>query len=1124
MVGAFTLFTGSIALLVAAMAPSVSSISRVDEQCVITASEISVDGLLESQEDLLAVGTNTPTVGWKVTLTQDAPESTVNQTQSGYVIIATSGKATLWNSSLVQSSESLGIPWAGIPLSSRQEVKLTVQIFDSQGRACPLSAPLSFEVGLLSVNDWNGATWIGRDQNVAAPDCVRFADSPAPRFRHEFKSSSTQTIVSARLYGTGLGYYRFYVDGVRVGTAALEPGWTAFGIRTYYTAYNVTDSLLSTSSHVFAAELGNGWWNPLPLKFWGHLDWHAGLTTGVPMFIATLEIRYADGSMQSVSTTAKNWKTGSSPTLFNNIYLGEKYDARLEKQYHGWLDAGFDDSNWQEAISYIKSDQSSDGQPFCAISGVNPPPNPGNEAYETVTLSCTSPGSLISSVDFAQFGMPTGNCSAGFGEGPCGSVSTTIEWVKKECMGKASCLLDPRGALGDTCPNHVKTFAVKAACSSGSGSATIHHGTSPTPPPPPPPPPPTPPQPQDLPGPLEISPLPPVRAQAKITPVAITSSQSGKGDNPANLSVQIIDIGTNIAGVCSFSFSGATRKAGDRITMRYGELLRPDGTLNAMTSVAGQIKSGQPANECPGTNAPHIAYQEDTYILKGPTQSATESWTPSYCWHAFRYIAVGLPEGVTHLTADDVMCWPLRTDVAVINQYNTSSAPLLGRIHTMVQRTFENNMMSVQSDCPHRERLGYGGDALASGEAGLSIFDWRSFYRKRVTDYSDSQLDNGGFGETAPFVGMSNSGLGNNSGPIGWQVFQPAAILWMYKYFGDISTVRKHWNATKAFIALLDTNPPGVDGGLGDWMPVEHSQTAMTGEGFRRESYLAAANISKLLGEPPEAQSKYLDKVKEIDANFTSRFLNVSSGVYAQPGKEAIQCGQSMPLFMGMVPATSRDEVLNQLLGTVKAANGSMLVGMFGIKWFLMALAEAGHVDEAYESIATTTYPSYGFMLQSNATTIWESWFFSDNTFSHDHPMFGSVETFMMQALGGIQPHPEAKGFDRVLIKPRPPTNLPSFGAEYNSIRGNIKVDWSWSNEQSVTTGRKLNLNVVVPPNVIAEIHVPSTPEGIIVEWSTVSSSNVKIKSSDTSSTTIFTRGSGTYSFTSTILTSISIN
>ena len=153
-------------------------------------------------------------------------------------------------------------------------------------------------------------------------------------------------------------------------------------------------------------------------------------------------------------------------------------------------------------------------------------------------------------------------------------------------------------------------------------------------------------------------------------------------------------------------------------------------------------------------------------------------------------------------------------------------------------------------------------------------------------------------------------------------------------------------------------------------MPVERPQTQMTGEGFRRESYLAAANISALLGEPASEQAKYLTKVAAIDANFTARFFHAAAGVYAQAGRNASQCGQSMPLFMGMVAPESKPAVVSSLLDTVKAAKGNMLVGMFGIKWFLMALADAGHVDEAFASVATSSYLSYGFMLDGNATTL----------------------------------------------------------------------------------------------------------------------------------------------------------
>jgi len=123
--------------------------------------------------------------------------------------------------------------------------------------------------------------------------------------------------------------------------------------------------------------------------------------------------------------------------------------------------------------------------------------------------------------------------------------------------------------------------------------------------------------------------------------------------------------------------------------------------------------------------------------------------------------------------------------------------------------------------------------------------------------------------------------------------------------------------------------------------------------------------------------------------------------------------------------------------------------------------------------------------------------------------MFGSVEVYFMQALGGIQPHPAAKGFDKVLIKPRPPTDLPSFGATYHSIRGTISVHWKWLTEPSsaaATSARKIDMTVTIPPNVVADIHVPSAAGTVVAE-----------AAAGEGGTTVLTRGSGTHRLVSTV-------
>jgi hypothetical protein len=178
---------------------------------------------------------------------------------------------------------------------------------------------------------------------------------------------------------------------------------------------------------------------------------------------------------------------------------------------------------------------------------------------------------------------------------------------------------------------------------------------------------------------------------------------------------------------------------------------------------------------------------------------------------------------------------------------------------------------------------------------------------------------------------------------------------------------------------------------------------------------------------------------------------------------------------------------------TVGGPGPHMLTGLFAVKWFLMSLSDGGLNDLAYEVVTTPSFPSYSWMMHNefaNATTIWEAWFFSNNTFSHNHPMFASTEVWMQQSVLGIQPHPAARGMHRVLIKPRPPTKLARASGSFETPRGKISVSWSWGGRQSWGGGgadadsavgagvalrsRALQLNVTVPPNTMADFSLPS--------------------------------------------------
>ena len=135
-----------------------------------------------------------------------------------------------------------------------------------------------------------------------------------------------------------------------------------------YSVYDVTAELKASTAvpgkHAVGVELGNGWWNPMTLKMWGHTDVRGALTVGQgrgngtttePMFRLKLLATMSDGSQKTVlsSSEAEEWHASGSPTTFNNIYLGERYDARKEAVPGtplAWSTVGFDASSWTKAV------------------------------------------------------------------------------------------------------------------------------------------------------------------------------------------------------------------------------------------------------------------------------------------------------------------------------------------------------------------------------------------------------------------------------------------------------------------------------------------------------------------------------------------------------------------------------------------------------------------------------------------------------------------------------------------------------------------------------------------------------------------------------------------------------
>jgi len=845
-----------------------------------------------------------PRLSWELASDERAQVQTAYQVLvAGSLDAIDADRGDLWDSGKVISDVSVHVVYGGKPLASGQRVYWKVRVWDKNGQASAYCEPVFWEMGLLWQEDWAGQ-WICEDAPLPTQLEDFYEEHPAPLFRREIEI--VKPIARARAYVSGLGYYELRLNGERVGDSLLDPAWTTYSKRVLYSTYDVTE-MLRQGGNAVGIMVGNGWYNPLPMKMWGRYNIRDYLTVGRPRAILQLDIEYADGSRQSVVTDS-DWKVGQGPILKNSVYLGEVYDARREQG--GWDQPGFDDSGWKPAV------------------------------------------------------------------------------VADEPI-----------------------------------------------------------------GPLHAQSLSPIRVTRSLKPVDLAEPEPG---------VYLFDMGQNFSGWVRLRISG---KAGTTVSLRYGELLYPDGRLNPMTTVAGQIKK----IDIGGPGAPDLACQVDTYILKGIGE---EVYVPRFTFHGFRYVEVtGLDK---RPSLDALEGLRLNSDVESVGNFACSNK-MFNRISEMYEWTQLSNMFGLQSDCPHREKFGYGGDTVAAGEAAILNFDMSRFYAKVVCDYADAVRPNGGMTETSPFVGIDgdDGGLGDQVGPPGWGLAHPLVQWWLYRYYGDRRLLAEQYDTTKRWIQFLQTKAVDhiLDAGLSDHESLVPKPVALTGTAFYYYNVYLFVQIAQVLGRTDDVRN-YATLAEQIKQAFNERFLKKGTGCY----DIATQAAQAFALFMDLVPADERVKTLDVLVDDIMTKHkGHLSTGIYGTNYMLNVLTRMGRSDVAYTLANQKDFPGWGFMIANGATTLWEHWAFSDNVYSHNHSMFGSVCEWFVEALAGINVDADAVGCDKITIAPQVVGDLAWAKGTYDSVRGHVQSHWQ-------IEGDTFTLDVAIPVGTTATVYVPATSPDAVTE------------------------------------------
>lgn len=507
----------------------------------------------------------------------------------------------------------------------------------------------------------------------------------------------------------------------------------------------------------------------------------------------------------------------------------------------------------------------------------------------------------------------------------------------------------------------------------------------------------------------------------------------------------VCDLGQNIAGWPAIVVRG---RAGATVKLIGGELLAPDGSVSQRSENAG-----------PG----HA--QWFSYTLSG---KGVERWHPRFSLYGFRYVQVEISgrARLLSLTGDAVHSSAPATGSFL------SSVPLLNRIHLLILRAIQNNMESVLTDCPGREKLGWLEQTHLMGSALNFDFDLQLLYSKIESDMADAQRSDG----MVPTIAPQYTTFGN-----AWNVFNnapewgSAAVLdpWLvYRRYGDIDELRRHYPMMRAYVRYLTGRSRNgiVDYGLGDWYDVgpappgfsQLTSTALTATAVYYQDLVALQSAAGVLGDTAEARRLQLLRTHVARA-FQRRFYHPASHNYDRDSQTA----NAMPLALGITPPPDRAAVLQNLVADIRAHHYHTTAGEIGFPSLVEALQENGASKVMLDMLLRRDPPSYGYQLRQGATSLTEAWN-ADPDDSQDHFMLGDAEEWFYAGLGGIHIDLSKDPAHAIVIRPSILSSVAWVKVGYRSPLGTIRVAWRH-------TRGKIILTVVIPPNTSARVLLPAT-------------------------------------------------
>ena len=529
---------------------------------------------------------------------------------------------------------------------------------------------------------------------------------------------------------------------------------------------------------------------------------------------------------------------------------------------------------------------------------------------------------------------------------------------------------------------------------------------------------------------------PPVRRIETLTPISVHQTAPG---------VHVYDLGQNMVGWARLRVRA---EAGQTITLRFAEMLNPDGTVY--------------------TENLRKAKATAHYIAKG---EGTEEWEPRFTYFGFRYVELS---GVDHPLADAIEGVVVHTDLPRTGHFECSD-PLLNQLYHNTRWSQKGNFLELPTDCPQRdERAGWTGDAQVFTATALYNMDAGAFYRQWLYSLRDGLRDSphGGYPDVAPFTGFG-------FGSAGWAEAGMIVPWTVWLHTGDQRVLEENLPTIQHALELMAAQAPdGIrrsPSAWGDWLAPGFAmyksppRYELIATAYYAHAAELAARIAEVLGRPELAASNRVLRDQARTA-FQHAYITDDGRV-----ADDVQTSYLLTLAFDLAPPAQRPQIADQLLRTIAEKDFHLATGFLGTPLLTPVLTDLGRTDLAYRILQQTTYPGWLFTVKNGATTIWERWdswtpeqgFNPNGMNSFNHYAYGSVVGWFYSDIAGLQPLPDAPGWKHFRIAPRPGGGLSHASASVETPYGPAASAWKMADGL-------MQLDVTIPANSTAEVIIPT--------------------------------------------------